>query len=164
MASHETGRNLGGLQNKNVAGPTEQLEEDGLAVADGQIVSKIWTTVTWDVFDGDVQIMLALRSILGWRKTVWWRSRSSWSVAWDPYNVQRWKHNVGFHNRGVQWDTSMAKWAGEGKDWIKFMAQTQLRKEDIFSELARICETASGEENGTQRDQADKETKGPASP
>ena len=38
-------------------------------------------------------------------------------MTWEPYNVQRWKHKVGFHNRGVQRNTPMARWAGEGKDW-----------------------------------------------
>ena len=32
-----------------------------------------------------------------------------------------WKHKVGFQNRGVQWDTPMARWAGEGKDWTELM-------------------------------------------
>ena len=39
-------------------------------------------------------------------------------IECDTYNVRRWKHKVGFHNRGAQWDTPMARWAGEGKDWI----------------------------------------------
>ena len=79
--------------------------------------------------------LLALRSILGWETTAWWRSRSSWGMTWDPYNVQRWKHKVGFHNRGVQWDTPMARWVGEGKDWIQHRTQTQPRKEDDIRNL-----------------------------
>ena len=39
---------------------------------------------------------------------------------------------VGFHNRGVQWDTPMAKWAGEGNDWKKLMAQRQPREVDLI--------------------------------
>ena len=91
--------------------------------------------MTWAVYDGDVPIMLALRSILEWRTTAWWRSRSSWGMTWDPYNVQRWKHKVGFHNRGIQWDTPMARWAGEVKDWIQLMTQTQPRKDDVIRNL-----------------------------
>ena len=30
----------------------------------------------------------------------------------DPANVTRCKHKFGFHNRGVQWDAPMSKWAG----------------------------------------------------
>ena len=41
------------------------------------------------------------------------------STTKDPANVTRWKHKFGFHNRGVQWDTPMSKWAGEGKDLIQ---------------------------------------------
>ena len=36
-------------------------------------------------------------------------------------------YKVGFHNRGVQWDTPMARWAGEGNGWIKLMAQRKPR-------------------------------------
>ena len=70
----------------------------GLPLLTEKIASKIWTTTTWAVFDGDVPVLQALRSILGWRTTAWRRSRSSWSMTWDPYNLQRWKHKVGFHN------------------------------------------------------------------
>ena len=56
------------------------------------------------------------------RTTAWCRSRASWGMAWDPKNVRWWKHEVGFHNRGVQWDTPMARGAGEGNDWIKLVA------------------------------------------
>ena len=83
--------------------------EMGLPLLTEKIANKIWTTMTWAVYEGDVPIMLALRSILGWRTTAWWRSRSCWGMTCDPYNVQRWKQNVGFHNRGVQWDTPMAR-------------------------------------------------------
>ena len=31
-------------------------------------------------------------------RTAWWRSRASRGMAWDPTNVARWKHKVGFHN------------------------------------------------------------------
>ena len=65
-------------------------------------------------------------------------------MAWDPYNVQRWKHKFGFHNRGVQWDTPMARWAGEGNDWSKLMAQKKTRKENVFLQPARIYETDGG--------------------
>ena len=35
----------------------------------------------------------------------------------------------------VQWDTPMARWTGEGKDWVQLMTQTQLRKEDVIRNL-----------------------------
>ena len=36
----------------------------------------------------------------------------------DPAIVTRWKHNFGFHNRGVQWDTPDVEmgWRREGLD------------------------------------------------
>ena len=37
----------------------------GLPLRTEKIANKIWTTVTWAVYDGDVPIVLALRSILG---------------------------------------------------------------------------------------------------
>ena len=78
--------------------------------------------------------MKALRSILIW-PTTRWRSRSAWGMAWDPTYVTRWKHKVGFNNREIQWDTPMARWAGERNDWIKLMAQQQLRKKDVIHSL-----------------------------
>ena len=109
--------------------------------------------MTWAVYDGDVPIMLVLRSILGWRTTAWWRSRAPWGIMWDTGNVQRWKHRVVFHNRGEQWDTPLARWAGEGKDWIKLMAQTQFRREDVFLSLFESMKQAvekKKEPNGTR--------------
>ena len=35
-------------------------------------------------------------------------------MAWDPYNVQKWKHKVGFHNGGILRDTPMARWLARG--------------------------------------------------
>ena len=114
----------------------------GLPLLTEKIASKIWTTMTWAVCDGDVHILLALRSFLVWRTTAWWRSRASWGVAWDPYNVQRWKHKFGLWNRGVQWDTLMARWTGEGNDWIKLMAQRKPRKEDATRSLLESMKQA----------------------
>ena len=53
-----------------------------------------------------------------------------------PGHVQGWKHKVGSHNRGVQ--SPMARWAGEGKDWIKLVAQLLPRKEDVIRSLLGV--------------------------
>ena len=106
QASHEAGRNMGGLQEKDCT-----------------------------VVEGDVPIMWSLRSVLGWRTTAWWRSRASWSMARDPTNVTRGKHDVGSHNRGTQWDSPMARRAGEGNDWMKLVAQQHSQKEDVIHSL-----------------------------
>ena len=127
----------------------------GLPLLTQKIASKICTAVTWAVFDGDVPVMLALRFILGWRTTAWWRNRASWGMAWDTSNVQRWKHKFGFHNRGEQWDTPMARWAGEENDWIKLVALSKLRKEDVIRSL---LESKKTEPKGPGRTK----TKGPA--
>ena len=116
--------------------------------------------MNWAIYDGDVAIMRALRSILGWRTTAWWRNRSAWEMATDPNNVQRWKHKLGFHNRGVQWDTPMSRWAGEEKDWVQLMAQGLARKEDVpFIKFTRVDETSDRKKNRERRRRADKETK-----
>ena len=86
-------------------------------------------------YEGDVPIMWSLRSVLGWRTTAWWRSRASWSMAWDPTNVTHGKHDVGSHNRGTQWDSPMARRAGEGNDWMKLVAQQHSQKEDVIHSL-----------------------------
>ena len=104
----------------------------GLPLLSHKIARKIWTTMTWAVYDGDVTVMLALRSLFGCGERL---HGSSWGMAWDPNNVQRWKHKVGFHNRGVQWDTPMARWAGEGNDWTELLTQTRPHKEDVIQNL-----------------------------
>ena len=43
----------------------------------------------------------------------------------------------------MQWDTPMSKWAGEGNDWIQFMAQGPPREEDVtVSPLATMRQAA----------------------
>ena len=129
------------------------LRKMGLPLLTERIANKIWTTVTWADYEGDVPMMLALRSILGWRTTAWWRSRASWGTAWDPYNVQRWKHEFGLRNRGVQWDTPRARWAGEGNAWIRLMAQKKPHKEDVVRSLLESMKQTvekKAEPNGTR--------------
>ena len=69
-------------------------------------------------------------------------------MAWDPCNVQRWKHKVGFHNRGVQRDTPMARWVGEGKYWIKLMMQLKPRREDVIRSLLESMKQAVEKKRG----------------
>ena len=74
-------------------------------------------------------------------------------MAWDPCNVQRWKHRIGFHNRGVQWDTPMSRRAVEGNDCLKLTAQLKPRKEDVIRSLLESIERAvekKTEPNGTR--------------
>ena len=103
----------------------------GLPLLTEKIVDKNWTTANWAVYDGEVPVLKALRSMLGWRTTTCWRNRCAWGIATDPTNVARWKHKIRFHNRGVQCDTPMSRCAGEEKDWIQLMAQGPLRKENV---------------------------------
>ena len=75
--------------------------------------------------------------------------RTDGEMGW----LTRWKHNVGFHNRGVQWDALMARWAGEGNDCIKLLAQRQPRKEDVIRSFLEPMEQAlekKAESNGTR--------------
>ena len=66
-------------------------------------------------------------------------------MAFDNGNVQRWKYKAGFHNRGVQWDTPIVRWAGEGKDWIKLMTELKPREEDVIRSLLESMKQAVGQ-------------------
>ena len=59
----------------------------------------------------------------------------------DPTNVTRWKHKFGYHNIGVQWDTPMSKWAGEGETghslWLKTAPQG--RRDDQSTRDDETC-------------------------
>ena len=52
-----------------------------------------------------------------------------------------------FHNRGVQWDTPMSKWADEGEDWIQLLAQRPLPQGRRADEFAEDDDTADGEKD-----------------
>ena len=80
----------------------------------------------------------------------------------DPANATRWKHKFGFHNRGVQWDTPMSKWAGEGKDWIQLMAQGPGCKDEVTFQMLTMMrqpaekDTQKGEGEGFLKEKARK--------
>ena len=86
----------------------------GLPTMAEKVVDNIGTTMNWAVYDGEVPVMRALRAVLGWRTTSWWRSKSAWGVK-DPANVARWKYKFGFHNGGVQWGYSKVEVGGRRK-------------------------------------------------
>ena len=90
-----------------------------LATTAQKNVEKVWKTVAWAVYDGDVPVMKALRSILSWRTTAWWRHKSAWGMRVGPTSASGWKDTWGVHTRGVVWDTLVVRWAGEGHDWVK---------------------------------------------
>ena len=107
------------------------LAEDGPAPADGenceQHFGRFWSGA---VYDGDVAGLLGAKFPGGER--LHGGEVDPRGMAWDPNNVQRWKHKVGFHNRGVQCDTPMARWAGERKDWIELMTKTRPQRRMSF--------------------------------
>ena len=94
---------------------------------------------------------------------LWWRGSDHEGSSFffgmenhdiDPANVTRWKHKFGLQNRGVQWDTTMSKWAGEGKDWMQLVAQGP-------PQPAENDEAADGEEKTERERRHQKETKRP---
>ena len=42
---------------------------------------KEWTTMAWATHDGDFPVIEALRSILRWKTTSWWRIQSAWDAG-----------------------------------------------------------------------------------
>ena len=65
-------------------------------------------------------------------------------MATDPTNVTRRKHKLELHNRRIQWDTPIAKWAGEANDWIQVVTRGPLRKEDVTVRLLKTMRHAAG--------------------
>ena len=67
----------------------------------------------------------------------------------DPMNVSRWK-NRWASTRSNMWDTPMARWAGEGDDWVRKMILRPPKKDDVvigFSEADETAYAAFTEEN-----------------
>ena len=54
-----------------------------------------------------------------------------WGMKWDPLNISCWKHKWGFHNRGVTWDTPMARWTGSEADWIQKWRKSRPKKAEV---------------------------------
>ena len=55
----------------------------------------------------------------------------------DPANVTCWKQKRGFHNRGVTWDTPMARWAWPNNDWIQLRRLDSPKKIDVIPVLLK---------------------------
>ena len=106
------GENWVGYRKRTAHSLRTKWKKMGLPLLVEKIVVKIWMTINWAFYGGEVPFMTALRSILGWRTPTWWRNKSAWDIATDGTNVTRWKHKFGFHNRGVQRDTPMVKFGG----------------------------------------------------
>ena len=71
---------LGCLQEQDSKVCAYEMEEDGPADDGRKTVEKLWKTMTWAIYTGEVPCMRALRSTVGWRTTSWLRSRSVWSM------------------------------------------------------------------------------------
>ena len=72
-------------------------------------------------------------------------------MATDPTNVARWKHKFGFHNRGVQWDSPMSKWAG-GRERLDTACGTRAAPQaKCDDQSAHDDETGGGKKNKERR-------------
>ena len=134
------------LQNQNISVHEDLLAEDGSAKIDAlKLLTKFWTTMTWAAHDGDVPAYVGSAFTIGVENDCM-VEKSILMCAWrgTPNNVQRWKHKVGFHNRGVQLDTPMARWAGEGEGLDRTDDANTIPEGGCHSELARVDETARG--------------------
>ena len=124
------------LPKKDRAVVTEKLEEDWLALLTEKIASKVWTTTKWAIYEGDVPITLALRSIF------WGGERPRGGEAGPPgaWLGTRLTLHVGSIN--------LSSTACEGNDWIKLMAERQPCKENVIHSLLA---SSRGEEDRIQR-------------
>ena len=129
---------LGGRQEDVVTGNTGQIEEIEPADDGRKNAENFWKATAWAAHDGDVPVMKALRSFLGWRTNDMVEKSSSWEVKVDPAAVRRWKHQFGFKNRRMMWDTSMTRCAWEEDDWIQKLKRHPPRKEDGIAALMKM--------------------------
>ena len=110
-------------------------KEMGLASLADLCAEKIWKSMSWVGYEGTVPVVKALRTVIEWRTTAWWRTRSAKGMSEDPANATCWKHKWGFHNKGVNvgytsdkmgWaerrlDTTMEEWAlPRRRTWFPF--------------------------------------------
>ena len=109
----------------------------GLPLLTGTIASKIWITMTWAVYDGDVPIMLALRSIVAWRNDRLVEKSASWGMARDPNNVRWWKQKVG----SITGSTVGTRLTAPQKN----------RKEEVFRSMTQVVEKKKPQSTGPDR-------------
>ena len=108
-----------------------------------KIASKIWTTVTWAVYDGDVSIMLALRSIFGEENDHFWEEKpllveyGVGPLQRSKVEAQSWvpqqRSTVGHTDGEMDW---------RGKRLDKAYGTTKPRKEDIIRSLLESMKQA----------------------
>ena len=65
-------------------------------------------------------VMKAFRTVIEWRTTAWWRSRSAKGLSEDPANATCWKHKLGFsqQRRNVGYTYGKMGWAERRLDTI----------------------------------------------
>ena len=118
-------------------------KEMGLASLADLCAEKIWKSMSWIGYEGTVPVLKALRKVIEWRTTAWWRTRSAKGMSEDPTNATCWKHKWGFHNKGVTWDTPMTRWAGQKDDWIQLWRKGPPRKTDVIPLLLKMIHLTS---------------------
>ena len=62
-------------------------KEMGLASQADLCAEKIWKSMSWVGYDGTVPVMKALRTVIEWRTTAWWRTRSAKGMSEDPLTM-----------------------------------------------------------------------------
>ena len=134
------GESLGGLQDKDRQVVAHQVEKMGLPLLTEKIVDKIWMTTNWATYDGNVPILKALRSILVWKTTTWWRSRSAWGWRRTPTNVTRRKFGFSRHRKIVGHTDVEVGRRREGLDTAHGAGSSPQGRRDV----TRVNETSNG--------------------
>ena len=61
-----------------------KLKKMGLSSLAELCAEQVWKTMAWAVYKGEVLVLKALRSVVGWRTTAWWRNSSVRGMKMGP--------------------------------------------------------------------------------
>ena len=81
------------------------------------------------ISDSDVLVMKAVRLIFGMGKNNMVAKQKRLGHEGWPYDCLKMETHAGLSCGGVVWDTPMAKWAGEGKDWVQEIKKESAKEE-----------------------------------
>ena len=112
----------------------QKWKKMGLTMLPDLCAEKLWKSMSWVNYDGTVPILKALRAVI---------TRSAKGMSEDPENVTGWRHKLGFHNKGITWDTPMTRWAGVDNDWIRLWKTGPHKKKDVISSLLQTIHLSS---------------------
>ena len=83
-----------------------------------KVAESMWRAMGWACDKKVNTVTYSLKKVFKWKSTRWWHSLHTDMMKEDSENHTRWKHKLGWHNRGNVWHKMASSWAGK-EDWTE---------------------------------------------